>query len=279
MNGTRPSYTLWRNCFFLGFGVRFADCTQFGDSPFPMKRTSFASVILCALSICQGANAAVIAQQDFETSPAGPVLNYTTTGTWSLQSGAVSGSFSPTDSTWGASGRGIGTNNNTTSTILFDSIDTSTYEEVSLAFRLAALSGTGSNANGMEPGDTFTVEVSPNGGTTWYSQIVVNGHSNSNSRWSFAGASGAAAVTYTTGSATTFTPAGGGVRTSDGYTFISVSSLPSTSNLRIRLTALDDNTNERWLVDSLIVSGTPIPEPAAALLGGIGLLGLLRRRR
>jgi hypothetical protein len=34
------------------------------------------------------------------------------------------------------------------------------------------------------------------------------------------------------------------------------------------------------LVDSLVVSGTAVPEPnAAALLGGLGVLGLLRRRR
>jgi len=242
-----------------------------------MNRTSFLSLALCSVSVCQGTNAAVIAQQDFETTPAGPVVAYSTTGTWSLQSGAVTGTFSPSDSTWGASGRGIGTNNNSSATILFDSIDTSTYEAVSLAFRLSALSGTGSSSNGMEAGDTFTVEVSPNGGTTWYSQIIVAG--NNNARWSFAGASGPAAVTYTTGGATTFAPASGGIKTTDGYTFISVSSLPSVSNLRIRLTALDNNTDERWLVDSLVVSGTPIPEPAAALLGGIGLLGLLRRRR
>ena len=225
------------------------------------------------------ANSAIIAQQDFETSPAGPVLAYTTTGDWLLQSGNVTGTFSPSDSTWGASGRGIGSNNNTTSTIVFDSIDTTNYTGISLNFRLAALSGTTSDANGMEPSDTFTVEISPNGGTTWYSQLLVSGHSNNNSRWSFAGASGSAAVSYTTGAATTFSPSGGGIRTTDGYTFIAVDSLPAVSNLRIRLGATDNNTNERWLIDSVVVSGTLIPEPTAALLGTLGLLGLLRRRR
>jgi MYXO-CTERM domain-containing protein len=33
------------------------------------------------------------------------------------------------------------------------------------------------------------------------------------------------------------------------------------------------------LFDNLTVSSSPIPEPSAALLGGLGLLGLLRRRR
>jgi hypothetical protein len=244
-----------------------------------MKRVQFLALSLFVPIVASQAKAAVIAQQDFETSPGTPVLAYTTTGAWSLQSGAVTGTFSPTDSTWGASGRGIGSNNNVTSTIVFDSLDTAGYEGISLDFRLAALSGITSNANGMEPTDTFTVEISPNGGTTWYSQIVVTGHSNNNSRWSFDGASGIAAVSYTTGTATTFTPAGGGVRTTDGYTFISVTSLPSVSNLQIRLTALDNNDNERWLVDSVVVSGTAVPEPASALLGSLGLLALVRRRR
>lgn len=223
--------------------------------------------------------AAIIAQQDFETTSASPVLTYTTTGSWLLQSGAVTGSFSPSDSTWGASGRGIGSDNNATSTIVFDAINVIDYQNIGLSLRLAALSGTASDANGMEPADTFTVEISPNGGGAWYSQLIVSGHSNNNSRWSFSGASGTAAVTYTTGLATTFAPAGGGIRTTDGYTFLSISSLPATSNLQIRFTALDNNDNERWLIDSVVLSGTAVPEPAAALLGSFGLLVLLRRRR
>lgn len=34
-----------------------------------------------------------------------------------------------------------------------------------------------------------------------------------------------------------------------------------------------------WRFDMVTVSGTVIPEPSAALLGGLGVLGLLRRRR
>ncbi len=32
-------------------------------------------------------------------------------------------------------------------------------------------------------------------------------------------------------------------------------------------------------IDNVSVTTTPIPEPSAALMGGLGLLGLLRRRR
>lgn len=223
-------------------------------------------------------SAAIIAQQDFESAPGTPTLGYTTTGIWLLQSGAVTGTFSPSDSTWAASGIGIGANDNT-ATIVFDTLNTSGYSGISLAFRLAALSGITSNANGMELTDTFTVEISPNGGTDWYTQSIITGSSSNNARWSFSGASGSASVSYTTGASTTFTPAGGGIRTTDGYTNISVTALPSVTGLKVRLTAVDNNSAERWLVDSVVISGTAVPEPTAALLGTIGMLGLLRRRR
>ncbi len=238
-----------------------------------------AAIFLMLTLSATAARGAIIAQQDFETVPSTPTATYTTTGTWSLQSGAVTGTFSPSDSTWGASGRGIGATSNS-ATILFDPIDTTSYTGVGMTLRLAALS-INTNNNGMEVGDTFRVEVSPDNGTTWYSQLIVTGQStpSANARWSFASASGTAGVSYTTGSATTFSPAAGGIRTTDGYTFLSVSNLPSVSQLSIRLTATDSDANERWLVDSFSVNGTAVPETGTMILGSIGLLGLLRRRR
>lgn len=41
----------------------------------------------------------------------------------------------------------------------------------------------------------------------------------------------------------------------------------------------DWELNDAMSIDNLLITGTAIPEPSAALLGGVALLGLLRRRR
>ena len=51
----------------------------------------------------------------------------------------------------------------------------------------------------------------------------------------------------------------------------------STVDLEFRLGNVSGST--RVLVDDVRLDVTPIPEPSMALLGGLGLLGLLRRRR
>lgn len=41
----------------------------------------------------------------------------------------------------------------------------------------------------------------------------------------------------------------------------------------------DYGTAGTWRFDNVTISGTAVPEPSAALLGAVGILGLLRRRR
>lgn len=138
-------------------------------------------------------------------------------------------------------------------TITSSDINTSASSGTQLSFRLASFS-VNTSGNGADVGDIVTVEISPDGGTTYYSTLRVLG--NTNAVWAYT-ASGIASTAYDgDGSPVNFQPVGGGVRTTDGYSTVTITGLPSTSNLRIRITLLNDNANERWVVDDLAVTGT-----------------------
>ena len=133
-------------------------------------------------------------------------------------------------------------------------INTSSYTSNQLSFRLASFS-VNSAGNGADATDIVTVEISPNGGTNYYSTVRVLG--STNAAWSYSGGTANASTSYD-GNATPidFQPAAGGSRTTDGYSTVTVTGLPISSNLRIRITLLNDNANERWLIDDLNITGS-----------------------
>jgi hypothetical protein len=157
----------------------------------------------------------------------------------------------------GTHSRGV---SNGTATLLSDNINTIGHTSINMSFKLASFS-ISSTGNGADAGDVVTVEVSPDGGATWYSTIRVLGNNNAN--WAYS-ATGNASTNYD-GNVTPvdFAPAGGGARTTDGYSNVEISGLPSVSNLRFRISLLNNSANERWVLDDFRVQGivsTPQPE-------------------
>lgn len=150
----------------------------------------------------------------------------------------------------GTHSRGV---SNANATLTSSDINTSSYTGVAMSFRLASFS-IGATTNGADGTDIVTVEISPNGGTNWYSTVRVLG--NSNAYWAYS-ATGTATTAYD-GNATPvdFTPAGGGSRSTDGYSTVSVTGLPVTTNLRVRITLLNNAAAERWVIDDFKVTGT-----------------------
>lgn len=156
----------------------------------------------------------------------------------------------------GTDSRGV-TNNS--ATITSNAINTTGGTGIALTFRLASFS-IGSTSNGADGADTVIVAISPDGGTTYYDTLTVAG--NNNAQWSYTGGTGVASTPYD-GNATpvSFTPAAGGNRTTDGYSTVTVTNLPAVASMRFRVTMLNNSTNERWVADNIVFSGTFSPPP------------------
>jgi hypothetical protein len=142
---------------------------------------------------------------------------------------------------------------NNTRVLTSNIIDASSYSGVSMSFRLASWS-ISSTGNGADGADFVLVEVSPDGGTTYYETIQVEG--NGNAYWAYS-ATGVASTAYDgDATAVVFAPASGGNRTTDGYSTVTISNLPEVANLRIRITLDNNSANERWTIDNLTLSGS-----------------------
>jgi autotransporter-associated beta strand protein len=238
--------------------------------------------------------------QDFEAVPATPTLTFTTSdggaGTIGVSSGfstgqsASSGDAPLSSNLYSGGVRGykvFPSSGLASRTLTFSAVDASAYTNLQASFRIAAMS-IGSTGNGIDngtvastilgantPADFALIEVSPDGGTTWYKQAVVT-TSGSNARWAFTGTgtgtrSYAANDTYSN-----FVVAGSNTVTgTNAITTAIVTSLPSSANLRIRITLESNATSEYWIVDDVNISGivgtvctTPDPVTSLAATNG-----------
>ncbi len=197
--------------------------------------------------ILNGYSQTTIGIQDFETVPATPTMTYTG---GSIATGT--GPFPAGDNNFVSGSQAIEVNNGT-AVVEFSSVNASSFTNVYFTCRLASFSG--SSGNGSETSDEVIVEVSTDGGSTWSQELEVRG--NLNCRWSFDSGTGLATTTYDGDNSTTvFAPAGGGNRTTDGYSTLVVDGLPNSANLRVRLTMNNNAGNEFWIVDDAEILGT-----------------------
>src|SRR6476661_3333752 len=195
-----------------------------------------------------------IASYDFEASPATPTLLVSTSGGTTLTG---NGAF-PSDPRYVSGSQGFGVSNGTASATSA-ALDVSNYTGVSVSVRLASFSVT--SGNGADSGDLATLAISTDG-TTFNNQVQIKG--GGNSRWSFASGTGTASRAYAT-SAVTVTTAGGGTVTSTGYSTLTVTGITPTANMRVRVTLTNDDANEYWIIDDIVVSGTAASASAPTL--------------
>ena len=225
-----------------------------------------------------------IASQDFESTPATPTMTISTTniGTPAVAtfSSSTSGaSDAPASSNLFAAGSrgyrisGPSSGSATTGqTLTFSAVNTSGHSSVQVSYRIAGMS-IGSGSNGMDAStDQVLLEVSPDGGTTWYQQSVLNmTGAGSNARWAFsATGTGTRAYvannTFTTHSITN-AASSATLTGANAITTVTVTGLPSVSNLQVRISAQCNSTNESWIIDNVIISGTAAT-PSIAISNG-----------
>lgn len=210
-----------------------------------MKRSLLISILLVAYQF----NAQTIVSENFENS----VTLFTNSGGIFYTGNSASGDRPASSPFAQLNVYGIGVTNGT-ATLTTSDINTSTCSDVQLSFKLSAFS-MGSTGNGMEASDYVSVEISPDGGTTYYNTLQVNG--NGNAYWAYATGTGTATTTYDGNvTAVNFAPSAGGNRTTDGYSTLIITSLPIVANLRIRIILLNNATAERWVMDNFVLSGS-----------------------
>ena len=221
-----------------------------------MKKTLLTLLLLFSITFTFGQT--TIGQQDFDSGT--PILTYTNTGGTTVNG---SGSF-PNTPNYVSASTGFSINDET-GTIEFSPVDASTYSNIDFSVRLASFAGT--SGNGAENTDHVIISISTDGGTTYSEELEING--NSNAKWGFSGANagtGVASIPYDgNNTTTTFAPAGGGYRPTDGYSYLSITNLPSSSNLRIKIEMQNNSNNEFWVIDDVLLEGDAPTGPTIVL--------------
>lgn len=137
---------------------------------------------------------------------------------------------------------------------LLPNVTLNTNNTYNFSFRLGAYRTFNPTATtaGNDIADYITVMISTNGGSTWTSEIRVTGFSGA--FWNYN--TNAFILKTANGFMNTYTPAGGGNRTStgDGYSTIILDIPPGTSQLSVRIQSRVNSAGEEWWFDNFELS-------------------------
>lgn len=217
-----------------------------------------------------------IALQNFETS--GSNYNYTNTN-GSLQIGNSSSSDRPASASFYVSSNTGFRTTNQLATLTFENITgLGPFHAKKLSLRLAAFS-INSSSNGMDGSDKVSISISLDGGSLFSNELMVKG--NSNAYWHYSTGTGMAIVPYDGNNISTeFFPSGGGNRTTDGYSILTVSLPDSCIQVKLKIVIINDSNNEAWLIDEALLKGCltsqaicPIDSTVCISSGLITLIG------
>ncbi len=236
---------------------------------------------LLFLAVPAASASTILAIQDFELTPAGPVWGYSGTPN-DFQSGFSGSGATPASSPLGIGGSrawhvvSVSGGNPLT----FDNILLPTgYSSFEATFRLAAMNLNGSTG-GPDDLDYVLVEYSLDGGTIWTPRVRIRGAVANNSSWAY-DATGVASVDYLPATEALFQPTTSGLQTTFGFSTVEIFFPGSLNQLSLRITPRSSSSSDSWLIDNVALVGVAaVPEPSTWLLlsAGGGLLAFLRRK-
>lgn len=231
------------------------DCVVTGTSPCTAATSTRVAFTVNSFTLASR----TLAAQGFETSG----------GTWpfTFASGAYNSETGSADTPPNSrilSGTRSWFVNNRDSTLTFASLVTASYQSIAITVRVASISVT--SGNGADSADQVWLYVATNGQafpTT--PDLILAGPSADNARWSFTTGTGVAQTMA--GTSAMFYPIEGGPRTNDGYSTLVVTVPDGSTNVALRIVAMNNSTSEIWAIDDVTISGQPV-NPAQAVIAG-----------
>ncbi len=194
----------------------------------------------------------IIALHDFDGTNTLPV----TTSGGNVYTGSSTSSDLPANASFYVSyqtayGRTDGTAKVTSGSITGLSSYTSKYFEL----RLASWS-INSTGNGADEADSVTVRISIDG-ASFSKELQIQG--NNNARWHYTTGAGIADTPYDGDDSPLIKqPAGGGNRTTDGYSTLKIYLPDICSEAKIQIFLKNNSPNELWTIDDIKLVGTPV---------------------
>ena len=197
-----------------------------------------------------------IAQQDFESSPATPIMSFAGTGgSFASVGGTAFGTNRTAPSNKFVGGRSYQITSNVPNNLTFSAVDATNYKNITLSFNIGAYAVT--SAQGMETSDEVRVSISTNGGTSWIEQLAIRGNNNA-----------IFDINTSTGSTINFiydptltTGATYGAKSNSVNSFsklFKISGLPNSNQLRVKFDtkfSLTGGTDEIWAIDNVKIEG------------------------
>ncbi len=189
----------------------------------------------------------IIASQNFELVPAVPTLQFTSVG-GSTSNGTNFGGL-PNSNLFFTGSQGWQVINGT-SVLTFNNQSLVGYSNNQLELHLAGMSV--DSSNGIDFNDTLKVAISVDNGINYSDELFVTGKNN-NQHWGF-GANGSAYINYDGDNNPDAFPSLSG---NLGISTLIIDNI-NVSQIKIKITLINNNPQERWVVDDLILSGNCI---------------------